>query len=85
MGFVSGTPLDLQNAFCFKYFETILLIGVSKDDDGIFYMSWKDFLRHFDGVDVCCRSRDFDDIQLDLNEDWGICGPLLGCIFGIYI
>ena len=55
---------------------------MSKDDDGIFYMSWKDFLNYFDGVDVCCRSRDFDDIQLDLNEDWGICGPFLGCIFG---
>ena len=47
-------------------------------------MSWEDFLKHYDGVDVCCRSRDFDDINLDLNEDFGILGPFFGCIFGMF-
>jgi hypothetical protein len=57
--------------------------GVSSKDDGIFYMSWEDFMLHYDTIDVCYRSRDLDDLQLDLNEDFGIFGPTLGCVFGI--
>lgn len=45
-------------------------------------MSWDDFLKYYDGIDVCCRSRDMDDIQIDLNEDWGMFGPFFGCIYG---
>lgn len=65
------------------YSQMMHCVGVSKGDDGIFYMSWGDFLKYFDGIDVCCRSRDMDDIQLDLYEDFGILGPFFGCIYGI--
>jgi hypothetical protein len=56
--------------------------GSNAKDDGIFFMSWDDFIQHFDGIDVCYRSRDMDDIQLDLKEDLGVFGPTIGCIFG---
>jgi hypothetical protein len=62
--------------------EMGLVSGISKADDGIFFMAWDDFLKYFDGIDVCCRSRDFDDVNLDLLEDWGVLGPFFGCIFG---
>jgi hypothetical protein len=60
-------------------------VGKEARDDGIFYMSWNDFLKYFDGVDVCVLSNDLDDIEMDLKEDYGIFGPILGCIIGKHI
>ena len=84
MGLVSGESLWI---FCIFGHCIINIIycetGVSKADDGIFFMAWDDFLKYFDGVDVCCRSRDFDDINLDLYEDCGVFGPFGGGIFGM--
>ena len=57
-------------------------LGKSAKDDGIFYMSWDDFLKHFDGVDVCFAARDMSDLQLHVNEDFNVLGPLIGCIIG---
>lgn len=45
-------------------------------------MSWSDFQRHFDSIDVCMLSRSLDDFQLDEKEDLGTCGPTVGCCLG---
>ena len=72
---------------CFRHTLFYLLIDYilarSAADDGIFFMSWDDFLNHYDGVDVCVLSNDMDDIELDLLEDFGVFGPCLGCIIGL--
>ena len=51
-------------------------------DDGSFYMSWTDFLRYFDGIDVCFVERDMGSVKLDVKEDFGLCGAFVGCIIG---
>jgi calpain-15 len=33
------------------------LIRPAAEDDGSFWMEWGDFCRHFDGIDICNRSR----------------------------
>jgi hypothetical protein len=54
----------------------------SDANDGEFYMSWDDFLRHFRGVDVCYTKRDLSNLHLDAKEEYGCWGPLVGCIVG---
>lgn len=52
-------------------------------DDGLFWMSFPDFCKYFGRLDVCDRSTN-SDLQLDVNEDTGACGPLLGCMSGCF-
>lgn len=52
-------------------------------DDGLFWMSWSDFIKYFGRLDVCDRSTG-DDLQLDVKEDEGCCGPLIGCVSGCF-
>jgi len=53
----------------------------TKSDDGLFWMSFSDFCRHFGRLDVCDRSTN-SDLQLDVKEDDGCCGPCMGCVSG---
>lgn len=56
--------------------------GVSKADDGSFWMSWEDFLKFFDNVDVCFIDRGMNELFLDSHEHLGTCGPAVGCVKG---
>uniref|UniRef100_A0A7S2DAF3 Calpain catalytic domain-containing protein n=1 Tax=Octactis speculum TaxID=3111310 RepID=A0A7S2DAF3_9STRA len=57
--------------------------GGNKDvDDGSFWMSWDDFVKYFDVIDVCVRSAGIYDLRLDSCESKGFCGPFLGCCSG---
>jgi calpain-15 len=51
-------------------------------DDGFFWMEWADFTKHFQNIDVCHRSKGLRDVRLDIHEDDGCRGPVLGCIGG---
>mmetsp|Transcript_17849 Transcript_17849/g.34870 ORF Transcript_17849/g.34870 Transcript_17849/m.34870 type:complete len:444 (-) Transcript_17849:85-1416(-) len=52
-------------------------------NDGLFWMAFEDFAKHFTGVDVCDRTTGFDDLAIDLNEEEpGCSGPLRGCAKG---
>ena len=46
-------------------------------------MSWDDFLKHFDGIDVCIIPSNLGDIKLDVIEEYSICGSFVGCIIGM--
>ena len=56
--------------------------GTKKVDDGSFWMSWKDFCKYFDGIDVCVLSRGLNELRLNPRESMGVCGPALGCMLG---
>ena len=56
--------------------------GDKAQDDGTFFMSWDDFLRHFDGIDVCFVNRDMSSLRLDVKEEFSVCGAFVGCIVG---
>jgi calpain len=46
--------------------ETLRIMQVAKRDDGEFWMSYKDFCRHFQEVTICTTGPDFDgDGQVD--------------------
>eukprot|EP01043_Picozoa_sp_COSAG02_P001186 COSAG02_NODE_24_length_52386_cov_726.042898_5_plen_86_part_00 len=51
-------------------------------DDGFFWMEWNDFVHHFQNIDVCHRSKSLMDVRLDIHEDDGCKGPILGCVGG---
>ena len=60
-----------------------LCIGYRSGDDGVFHISWEDFLKYFGQVDVCMTtSNTMNDLQLDTCEDFGKCGGFLGCVTG---
>mmetsp|Transcript_7006 Transcript_7006/g.17882 ORF Transcript_7006/g.17882 Transcript_7006/m.17882 type:complete len:470 (-) Transcript_7006:265-1674(-) len=50
-------------------------------DDGTFWMEYRDFKRRFNTVDICNRTTK-NDLRLDVNEDAGCTGPLVGCLGG---
>lgn len=56
--------------------------GHEKKADGIFWMEYSDFMKHYRTVDVCHRSRGIRDIRVDLHEDSGCAGPIIGCCKG---
>jgi len=58
------------------------LTETGASDGGTFWMSWEDFVRTWDFIDVCDRSSGLRDLALDYNEEDGILGPLIGCMSG---
>jgi calpain-15 len=52
------------------------------DNDGIFWMSWEDFIKSYDTIDVCIKETGMDDIVLKVNESLGQCGTFIGCLWG---
>ena len=59
--------------------------GWKKDapDDGTFWMSWEDFVKYFDGLDVCFRTQGMRELQFEVAEECGACGPFVGGLYGI--
>jgi hypothetical protein len=57
-------------------------LGAQAADDGVFYMSWDDFRKHFVAVDVCIVPTDLGDIKLDVLEEYSVFGPFVGCLIG---
>lgn len=54
------------------------------DNDGCFFMEWKDFLNAFDMIDVCYTGGDgLDSVVMQVDEDYGMCGPAVGCTRGL--
>jgi hypothetical protein len=53
-----------------------------KHDDGIFYMSWNDFVKYFNSVDVCYTQKDLSYLQLNIYESFNVFGPFIGCLIG---
>ena len=55
-------------------------------DGGAFWMSWDDFSRIFQQIDVCARRSGIADLRIDLNESdecmSNCVGPLKGCAAG---
>jgi len=45
-------------------------------------MSWEDFVKYFDSLDICVLSKGLNELRLNPREDCGVCGPTLGCILG---
>jgi hypothetical protein len=62
--------------------ETIL--SRSDKDDGMFWMSWDDFLKYFSSVDVCITSQGLQELSYHVYEGAGFGGPCLGCIVGCF-
>jgi hypothetical protein len=68
-----GVKMELQS----------LISRYQNADDGVFYISWDDFLKYFVQVDVCMTtSNTMTDLQLDTCEDFGKCGGVVGCVTG---
>ena len=61
-----------------------LTIGRPKDvDDGIFYIAWHDFARHYSNVDVLYPDTSLADLHLTVHEEAGVVlGPVVGCVAG---
>jgi hypothetical protein len=51
-------------------------------DDGIFFMAWKDFVQHFDLIDILYPQVNIADLHITVHEEVGMCGPALGCLLG---
>jgi hypothetical protein len=62
------------------------VIRPKQEDDGIFWMSWTDFVRIFTRVDICARTTGVQDLRLSLKEADGClsncAGPMKGCCLG---
>ena len=53
------------------------------EDDGTFWMPWDQFVEAgFTKVDICDRTTK-NDLRLDVQEDWGMCGIICGCFAGL--
>ena len=60
--------------------ETI--VSKSDKDDGIFWMSWSDFIKYFSTIDVCITSRGLQELTYHVYEEFSFGGPVVGCIIG---
>ena len=44
---------------------------LDKDNDGMFWMDFEDFVQHYDTIDVCFRKSGVNDLVLDVKEEHG--------------
>jgi hypothetical protein len=51
-------------------------------NDGVFWMPFHDFLRNYDYFCLCAVSSNISSLHLDMCEEYGICGPLVGAVSG---
>ena len=51
------------------------------EDDGTFWMDWRDFKEKFSRIQICDRNTK-NDICLDVNETMPRIGPMVGCMTG---
>lgn len=66
-----------------KHTGVALEIGKPEEkEDGIFYMSWEDFIRLFNTVDVLYPSYGVRDIHYRVVETDPYCGTCRGCFWG---
>jgi len=52
------------------------------DHDGIFWMQWEDFIKHYNNIEVCDRKQSLRDLTLEVHEEDGPCGVCCGCVGG---
>uniref|UniRef100_A0A7S3QVD7 Calpain catalytic domain-containing protein n=1 Tax=Dunaliella tertiolecta TaxID=3047 RepID=A0A7S3QVD7_DUNTE len=52
------------------------------EDDGTFWMEFKDFQKYFKCLDFCMRTTGWEDLRINIYEDHPCCGPCWGCITG---
>jgi calpain-15 len=52
------------------------------DNDGIFWMLWEDFVKHYNNIEVCDRKQSLRDLTLEVHEEDGPCGICCGCVGG---
>ena len=64
---------------------TFVLLGDNAEDDGVFYMSWDDFAKHFSSIDACIVPTNLGDIKLEVIEEYSVFGPLVGCLIGLLL
>lgn len=55
---------------------------LSNDEDSYFYITWEDFLRYFDCVDVVFPNSGVDEIHIKVNESHPYTGLVEGCLCG---
>jgi hypothetical protein len=45
-------------------------------------MSWSDFVKYFDAVDVCYTQKDLSYLHLNIYESFHVFGSFVGCVIG---
>jgi len=50
-------------------------------EDGMFWIEWSDWKKHYNNVQICHRTTKFD-LHLDVREEDGCCGIVKGCVLG---
>lgn len=66
-----------------KHTGVALEIGKPEQkEDGIFYMSWEDFTRLFNVVDVLYPTYGLDNVHYRVVETDPYCGTCRGCVWG---
>lgn len=66
-----------------KYPGVALEVGRPPDvDDGIFYISWRDFCGLYDLVDILYPETAVGDLHITVHEELGPCGNTVGCLLG---
>ena len=51
-------------------------------DNGIFYICWEDFVKHFDIIDVIYPDKSMHNMHLTSHEEHQCFGPTMGCLLG---
>eukprot|EP00877_Chromochloris_zofingiensis_P013191 jgi/Chrzof1/8125/UNPLg00170.t1 len=65
-----------------KYPKVAKALDFVPQNDGSFWMDWRDFTAYFRSLDFCCRTTGWDDLALDIHEECPVCGPTWGCVSG---